>query len=558
MYNRPIEILLIEDNPADAELVREAIARRKMPVKLHVSKTGEEAFHLISHTDSLTKVIRPDLILLDLNLPAMDGREVLERIKTDRALLQIPVIVLTSAQADLDILKSYSMGASCYIFKPVDPELFFQVINQILDFWFNLVQLPQYELIEKYKAYPDAEAPPFVLKRKPEDPVHVLYVEDSDTDAESALQTLNQLSEPRIVLHREIRLIDSFEYLKYHHVDVVLLDLTLPDSVGYETVIRFHANYPQIALVVLTGGEYKEQGIRAVKEGADDYLVKGKIPTDLLGRTLLHAIERKSLALRQLELLERERAARSDAEKAAGIRDEFLAIASHELRNPLTSLKMHMQLLIRTLHQGEKNLLGDELVKNLAERADGEIDRFGKLINTLLDLSQIQSGRLKLDYSTFEFTQLIRDTSERFTPELNNANCEIILNLGAPFKGEWDFLRVQQVLTNLLSNAIKYAPGKPITVSVTSDTEKVWIRVTDQGPGIAPQDRERIFQRFERAKENRAVAGLGLGLYVVRQIIDIHGGTILVNSELGAGSTFTVCLPIRPAGSRQDLFTPNP
>ncbi len=204
-----------------------------------------------------------------------------------------------------------------------------------------------------------------------------------------------------------------------------------------------------------------------------------------------------------------------------------------------------MQLLSKTLQKGGASLSDKELVKNLTENAEGQIDRFGKLIDTLLNFSQIQSGRLKLEYSQFELNQVIRDTVERFTPELQAANCKIILDLGAPVEGEWDLLRVEQVLINLLSNGIKYAPGKPITVKVSSDIEKVWIRVIDQGPGIPPEDRELIFQRFERSTGSKAIPGLGLGLYVVRQIIDTHGGTILVESELGVGSKFTVSLPRR-------------
>jgi signal transduction histidine kinase len=477
----------------------------------------------------------------------VDGREVLERIKTDRDFRQIPVVVLTSAQAELDILKSYSIGASCYIIKPVDPKLFSQVINQIQDFWGSVVQLPKYELVEKYKSssnvQTNGQVPLSLLNQKMKDPVQVLYTEDLDADFESVFQDLAQLSEPRFTLHREKRLADSFKYLENNAVDVVLLDLALPDSEGFETVLRFHAHFPMLPLVVLTGGEAKAQGIRAVKEGADDYLVKGQVQSELLGRTLLHAIERKSRSLAQLDLLARERDARGEAEKAAGIRDEFLSIAGHELRNPLTALKMQMQLVIKTLHRAEQSSPVNELVKTLADKADGQIDRFGKLIDTLLNFSQIQSGRLKLDYSHFEFNQIIRDTLERFTPELKSAQCEIILNLGGPVEGEWDLLRIEQVLINLLSNGIKYAPGKPITVTVTSDPDSVWVRVNDQGPGIPPQDRERIFQRFERARDTHSIPGLGLGLYVVRQIIDTHGGTILVSSEVGAGSTFTVCLP---------------
>jgi CheY-like chemotaxis protein len=329
MVNRPLEVLLIEDNQADADLIREAVAAHRMPVSFHIAKTGEEALQFLFRTGSFTKALRPDLILLDLNLPGMDGREVLERIKTDRNFRQIPVIVLTSAQADLDILRSYSMGASCYILKPVDPKTFCQVINLIQDFWGSIVQLPKYELVEKYGPLQGVQTSSLLPKANTEAPVHVLYVEDSDADSESVFEDLAQLSEPRFTSHRESRLEDSFRYLKTHAADVVLLDLFLPDSEGFETVLRFHANFPLLPLVVFTAREDQAQGIRAVKEGADDYLVKGQTQRELLGRTLLHAIERKSRSLFQLDLLSRERAARNEAEKAAGIRDEFLSIASH-------------------------------------------------------------------------------------------------------------------------------------------------------------------------------------------------------------------------------------
>ena len=547
MSRRPFEILLVEDNQADVELIREAFARGRIRAQLHIAKTGEEAFQFLYRTHSFTHAKSPDLILLDLNLPGMDGREVLERIKIHREFRLIPVLVLTSVQADLDILKSYAMGASCYILKPADPALFSEVIGQIQEFWLSLVQLPKHEIVENYKPVPTLPAPSFFPKRITKELVHVLYIEDSDADFEEVVQELNQLSAPQFSVHREVRLADSFEYLRHHAVDMVLLDLFLPDSERFETVTRFHKNFPQLALVVLTGAEDQALGIRAVEEGADDYLVKGQTQSNLLGRTLLYAIERKAQTLAQLALLESERIARFDAEKAAGIRDEFLSIASHELRNPLTSLKLQMSLLVKIL-QGDAVLESNDRVHKLAVGADREIDRFGKLIDTLLDFSKIQSGRIMLDYSRFEFTQVIRDTVDRLTPELKRANCEIILDLGLPIVGEWDLLRCEQLLINLLSNGIKYASGKPIRVSAASDRERVCLHITDQGPGIAPQDQERIFQRFERARIDRAVAGLGLGLYVVRQIIDTHGGTIRVKSELGVGSTFTVCLPLKPFG----------
>ncbi len=543
-----MEILLIEDNQADIELTQTALANHKIVSNLHVVKTGKEALQFLYRTDNFTKMLRPDLILLDLNLPGMDGREVLERIKTDRDLRQIPVIVLTSAQAELDILKSYAMGASSYILKPVGHDNFSRVIQQIQDFWGNHVQLPKYELVEKYKAPSIAIVPSFLQNKAEDAPLEVLFIEDSDADADIILLSLNKLQKPCFISHREIRLDDAFKYLENHKPDVVLLDLSLPDSEGFETVLRFRAIHPLLPLVILTGAGEKNLGARAIAEGADDYLDKGVVQDELLERALRYAIERKNYTLGLSDALTREKASRTEAEKATEIRDEFLSIAAHELRTPLSSLKLQVEILIRTLGMGEKDLLLRTQVKDFAEKTDGHIDRFSKLIDKLLNFSQIQSGRLNLDYQKFDLNQVVRNTVERFALELKNSGCELTLSLGEPVEVEWDFLRIEQVLTNLISNGIKYGPSKPITVSVKSDLEKVWIIVKDQGPGVAIQDREKIFQRFERVQINKAVPGLGLGLYVVRQIVDTHGGTIQLESELDVGSKFTICLPRKPGG----------
>lgn len=545
MNTRPIEILLIEDNQADIDLTRAAIANCKILSNLHISTTGEVALQFLYRTEEFSTALRPDLIFLDLNLPGTDGREVLGQIKTDPYLRQIPVIILTSCQSELDILKSYSMGANCYILKPLDSDNFSQMIQQILSFWCLNVQLPQNELVEKYIVAPYKAVLSPSKERDVEVTLKVLFIEDSDTDAEIVLENLGQLPEPHCILHRESRLDDSFKYLESNTPDVVLLDLSLPDSQGLETVHRFHTRYPFLPLVILTGAGEKSLGIQAITDGADDYLVKGEDRDELLGRTLRYAVERKIHSLELLNALENEKTARIEAEKATAIRDEFLSIASHELRTPFTSLKLQVQFFIRSLARSEKDAIDKQLLPEFAEKVNRHIDRFSKLVDSLLDFSQIQSGRLKLDYVKFELNQMLRDSLECFTLELEKAGCELILKLDEPVEGEWDLLRLEQVITNLVSNGIKYAPGKPITVSVTSNPEKVWIEVKDQGPGIAPKDREKIFQRFERSEMTKTSPGLGLGLYIVRQIIDTHGGTIQLESELGVGSTFKIYLPRR-------------
>ncbi len=140
--SRPVEILLIEDNPGDVRLTEEALKEDKLQAKLHVVMDGQEAMCFLRKEGDFADTPRPDLILLDLNLPKKDGREVLAEIKTDEELKQIPVVVLTTSQAEEDILKAYELNANCYITKPVDLNQFIKVVKSIDDFWFTVVKLP--------------------------------------------------------------------------------------------------------------------------------------------------------------------------------------------------------------------------------------------------------------------------------------------------------------------------------------------------------------------------------------------------------------------------------
>ena len=139
---KPIEILLVEDNPGDVDLTREALANSKLYNQLSVVGNGEQAMAFLRHKGKYTNASRPDLVLLDLNLPRMDGREVLKEIKSDDDLKRIPVVVLTSSKAEEDILKVYNLHANCYITKPMDLGQFLKVVHVIEDFWFTIVKLP--------------------------------------------------------------------------------------------------------------------------------------------------------------------------------------------------------------------------------------------------------------------------------------------------------------------------------------------------------------------------------------------------------------------------------
>jgi signal transduction histidine kinase len=169
------------------------------------------------------------------------------------------------------------------------------------------------------------------------------------------------------------------------------------------------------------------------------------------------------------------------------------------------------------------------------------------LVEELLDVSRLASGRLRVEPTEFDLSDLVREVASRLKPFLDAAGCALSVEARAPAVGSWDRLRVEQVIANLVSNALKYGPGSPVEMSVTCEAECACLRVRDHGIGIAPQDQHRIFQRFERAVPMSHYSGFGLGLWIAREIVAAHGGSIDVDSEIGHGSIFTVRLPFRAA-----------
>ncbi len=256
--------------------------------------------------------------------------------------------------------------------------------------------------------------------------------------------------------------------------------------------------------------------------------------------------ERKEAEEQRLRLA-REQAARAEAEAAVRARDEFLSIASHELKTPLTALQLQAHLLLQSLWKGGPTSLPPEQLIAMLESVERQVKRFVKLIDNLLDVSRIEAGRLELEPEEVDLAEVARGVAARFEAELARSGSSLTLAFEGPVVGHWDRLRVDQVVTNLVSNAVKYGAGRPIDVRVEGDGKTARLVVRDQGIGIAREDQARIFERFERAAPSRQYAGLGMGLYITRQIVEAHGGSIRVASAPGAGSTFTVELPRRGA-----------
>lgn len=246
----------------------------------------------------------------------------------------------------------------------------------------------------------------------------------------------------------------------------------------------------------------------------------------------------------QEKLLTQEKEARHEAQKAVEIRDEFLSIASHELKTPLTTLTLQIQLLNRLVEQDRLKDLSKEKCSSLIRLSEQNLQRFSKLVNDLLDVTRISSGRLLLNREEINLTELIKEVINRFHVELEASGSSIEFEYEADIIGYWERLRIDQVITNLLSNAIKFGEGKKIIVTLHSKNDFVRLTVQDFGIGISKENQSRIFDQFERAVSSKSFGGLGLGLYIVEQIIESHGGSITVESELGTGSKFIIELPI--------------
>ncbi|RKG68910.1 GAF domain-containing protein [Corallococcus sp. CA054B] len=254
----------------------------------------------------------------------------------------------------------------------------------------------------------------------------------------------------------------------------------------------------------------------------------------------------EELALRLSVALENARLFH-DAQSAVRLRDEFLSVASHELKTPLTSLILQHNLIGRALETaGTSGPVTGRL--NTAQR---QVFRLTALVDNLLDVSRLSLGKLALERAEVDLVQLTRDAVERLEDVFAQARCPIELELPRTLTGQWDALRLDQVLVNLLTNAAKYGAGHPVSVRAGVDArDEAWVEVRDEGIGIEADALPRLFGRFERAVSERHYGGMGLGLYISRQIVEALGGRIDVDSQPGQGATFTLRLPRNAAEAR--------
>lgn len=251
-----------------------------------------------------------------------------------------------------------------------------------------------------------------------------------------------------------------------------------------------------------------------------------------------------------------------EVERQVRVRDDFLSIAWHELRTPLTALQLQLQGA-RELASKRSGAVADEQFGKRLERASNSLEKLRNLLESLLDVSRVSSGRLTLHRESVDLVALARDVVDHFGEAARNAGCELSLTTpgaaaaaaqakggglpsAAAIVGQWDRTRLDQVLANLMANAIKYGAGKPIQVEVSETADHAILRIIDHGIGIAAADVDRVFGRFERAASDPNYGGFGLGLFITRRIVEAHGGTVRVEATPAGGATLVIALPKQP------------
>jgi signal transduction histidine kinase len=234
------------------------------------------------------------------------------------------------------------------------------------------------------------------------------------------------------------------------------------------------------------------------------------------------------------------RHALSDAKEEVRTREEFISIASHEIKTPLSVLILESQLAHLRLKRQE---LSPERLVKLLNQFDRQFYRLKSLVENMLDVSRIKTGKLVLDPKIFSLNNLIKNILQDFSSQLSLSGCEVSCQANLEVNGEWDPIRVEQVITNLLSNIVKYASGAPVEIRLYEEDEYVHISVADNGPGLPQDVLEKVFLPFERFHNEKSASGLGIGLFISFQIMKAHGGSLKVESELGKGTCFTMLLP---------------
>jgi len=351
---------------------------------------------------------------------------------------------------------------------------------------------------------------------------------------------------------------EALALLLEHEFALAILDVQMPGMDGFELaeLVRGMARTKHLPIVfVSAAGRELDYAFKGYENGAVDFLYK---PIDAFAvkskvRVFVDLWQQRLELRRQLGALEEARrrmqalvgelqATQVELQHALQMRDEFMSMVVHELRTPLSVLAMEVRVRQHQLAADNAGFFATENLAKMFERDQRQVRSLTRLIDDMLDVSQIQHGKLSIRRGRCDLVEMLR----RVVAEISAQREDVPVTLATDretLEGDWDEFRLEQVVVNLLTNALRYGANMPVAVELRTLPGAAQIRVSDQGVGIAPEDQARVFEQFVRVGDRRRISGLGLGLYITQQLVLAHGGTIAVESKLGEGSTFTVTLP---------------
>jgi signal transduction histidine kinase len=339
---------------------------------------------------------------------------------------------------------------------------------------------------------------------------------------------------------------------------LAILDVMMPDMNGFELaeLMRGTEKTRHVPIVfVSAGGKELNYAFKGYETGAVDFLHK---PLDIAAvkskvNVFVALYQQRIQVKKQVEALEKSQrqlhATQAELERALKMRDDFISLVAHELRTPLNTLHIESQVRLLQLQRGDLSVFNEERLHSMVERDTRQINSMVRLINDMVDVSRVNTGNLSIRVEKINLSQLVRRVVGDFTQQAQTVGSCFNLNIAADVFGSWDDFRVEQIIVNLITNALRYGGGKPITISLLVAVDTVEIHVQDEGGGIPLNEQQRIFEKFERLGNNEVREGLGMGLYIARQLAEAHSGSLTVSSKMGKGSCFILRLPVADINS---------
>jgi len=512
----PVPILVADDHPSERVAIRAALG--DFTYEVVEASNADEALRALLAQDFA-------VLLLDVVMPGMDGIELARLIRERPRASMVPILFLTGrAHEEALIERAYGVGAIDYLVKPIRPTVLRAKVEVLAELYRHRLAMEEQARRAVRTEQREAELSLRELR---------LASERHYRNLADAVPTIVWTGDPAGRVEYYNRRWFEFTGLRAAERPRPWFSELHPDD-RERARAAWEAGISQVRMLEgefrlrAADGSYRWQLCRATPEIGP----AGKV-ISWMG-TFTDIEDSKRAEREREELYQR-------AVEAVQARDDFLSVASHELRTPVSSLRLQLQLILRRLHKDPDY---DRTLEAKVEGAGRQVDKLARLIVQLLDVSRLRSGReMELEREALDLRALAEEIVGRFAEDAEHAGSALRLQAPQAVEGKWDRLRLDQVLTNLLTNALKFGKGEPIDVEVGWRDGGACLVVRDRGIGIAPDDQERIFERFERTGEATSVQGMGLGLYIVRRIVEAHGGDIRVESRLGEGAEFRVLLP---------------